>query len=111
MNQIQIAAQFYDAHDALWRLLGKEKFTSSIAPYCRALKQRMADMKIDEMKAALYMLKELPEAVPDIQDRTVATMYILAATVKTINSAGKTPKSAESEQTVTSQDTLSQTPR
>jgi len=95
LNKIQLAAQFYDAHDALRRLLGNKKFASSINEYCRALIMRMRDLKLNEVEAALHMLKELPEAVPDIQDRTVATMYILAAAVEVSDYSGKTPKPEE----------------
>jgi hypothetical protein len=96
VNQIQLASQFYDAHEALRRLLGKEKFDSSMKPYCRALKQRMRDKNLNEVEAALHLLKEISANVPDIQDRTVATMYTLAAAVEVCEaSVSKTPKTEE----------------
>ena len=93
MNAIEIATQFNDARDVLRRLLGS-KFESVNEPYCQALQERMSSLKLSVMEAAIHLLKESDEAVPDEQDRACAHLNIMAAAVELIE-GGKTQKSVE----------------
>lgn len=81
MNKIQIAATFYDAHDALKNILGK-KFDETNKPYREEIFKQMNKRNLPVMDACMECLKIAKEAVTDIQDRTVATMQFLAAAVE-----------------------------
>ena len=102
MNRVQIAAHFYDANDAFRRLFG-ERYDSSAEPYRRALKQRMADLKLTCVEAALHMLSEVKDAVPDISDQGLAQAWILAAAVDVMDGGGKTQLNAELAATLAQQ--------
>jgi hypothetical protein len=93
MNAVQIASQFYDARDVLRRLLGS-KFDRANREYRRALEGRMLRLKLSVMEAALHLLKEVDEAVPDIQDQQVAKLQTMAAAVELIE-GGKTQNNVE----------------
>ncbi len=83
---VEIASKIHDSMEVARRLFG-DRYDSMLKPWCLALKQRMADKKANELEAATIMLKELPVAVPDLIDRDVATLWILAAAGELITGA------------------------
>jgi hypothetical protein len=72
------------------KLHGKQKARARAENWiiCRTVNEIVA-----AVDAALYLLKEVDEAVPDIQDQQVAKLQTMAAAVELIE-AGKTPDSS-----------------
>lgn len=83
MNQVQMAAKFYDARDALKRLLG-DQYETHAQPWRELLRKVMQANRVDVMPAALMLLK-------DTASDGMGMMWILAATADECDQPGAKP--------------------
>lgn len=80
MNEVQMAAKFYDARDTMRRFWG-EKYEAELAFYRTHLEARMKRDSCDTLTAAMTIMQELQAKFPD---SGFEQAMFLAATVEMI---------------------------